>query len=297
MSSAAVETPASGHSPAHAVVSFALFYVVRLARQCPDCDVQYWTCTWDCYEQWGYQPICAELISYKTGNAEETTVFVNQCMAGCYVKAYEEFYAVQGFEPTFEQSGDPSCDDAWKRQQALDYDAFSSPDAFKYSELLPPEDDLPQWLQSELNAVKTNPSPSDDLELPLKLEECSVCQPGRDISGKAVLLQADGALAPAGAEETPAAGTPTETPDVPLPSPPSPPEVGPVVPADAPEAVASPVAPEPAMSPVAPSVEVTPAPVEVVIPGGSTASAALPTALSTTAVSLSSIVMLAHMFA
>ena len=189
-----------------------LLNATRLARQCVDCEVQYWTCSWNCYQEWGYQPICADLISYKTGSAEEVEVFPNQCIAGCYVKAYEEFYAIKGFEPKFEQVGDASCDAAWKREQALDYEYFSSPDSFKYAGLLPAEENLPQWLQDELANVKGSPNPADDLELPLKLEECSVCRAGRDISGKAVILQADGALAPAGAIEIPDStdGSPAE---------------------------------------------------------------------------------------
>ncbi len=186
-------------------------------------------------------------------------MFPNQCMAGCYVKAYEEFYAIKGFEPKFEQVGDASCDAAWKREQALDYEYFSSPDSFKYAGLLPAEEDLPQWLRDELATVKGNPEPADDLELPLKLEECSVCQAGgRDISGNAVLLQADGALAPSGAVEPsfPTAESPAEAT---MPS--ELPDTSTVVPAVEP-AVAPAVAPGPG--------QVTPAevpPPEVVVPG------------------------------
>ena len=246
-----------------------LLNATRLARQCVDCEVQYWTCSWNCYQEWGYQPICADLISYKTGSAEEVEVFPNQCIAGCYVKAYEEFYAIKGFEPKFEQVGDASCDAAWKREQALDYEYFSSPDSFKYAGLLPAEENLPQWLQDELANVKGSPNPADDLELPLKLEECSVCRAGRDISGKAVILQADGALAPAGAIEIPEStdGSPAEGL---LPS-----GLPAVVPIDAPAvvpidipAVVPAVAPEPEQAKPA---EIPSA--VVVVPGASTSAA------------------------
>ena len=267
------------------VALFVLPNATRLARQCPDCEVQYWTCAWDCYQEWGYQPICADLISYKTGSAEEVDVFPNQCMAGCYVKAYEEFYAIKGFEPKFEQVGDASCAAAWRREQALDYEYFSSPDSFKYAGLLPAEEALPQWLRDELANVKGNPNPADDLELPLKLEECSVCQAGgRDISGNAVLLQADGALAPSGAIEVP--GPAAESPaTIPLEIPAS--SIAPaVVPAVAPAIV-------PALAP-APGQAIIPADVpsiEVVVPGvvptdASLSVFALPSILFSTLLSL-----------
>ncbi len=274
--------PASGLLPAHPDV---LLRASRSARQCPDCEVLYWTCTWDCYQEWGYQPICADLISYKTGSAVEADVFPNQCMAGCYVKAYEEFYAIKGFEPKIEQVVDASCDAAWKRQQALDYEYFSSPDSFKYAGLLPAEEDLPQWLRDEVADVKGNPSPSDDLELPLKIQECSICRAGgRDISGNVVLLQADGALAPSGAVEpsVPTAESPEEAVEVPSEPPAESPE----------EAVEVPSEP-PAVSPGVPAVapgpeQLTPAEVpstEVVVPG------AMPSDASTSVIALPSILL------
>ena len=197
-------------------------------------------------------------------------MFPNQCMARCYVKTYEEFYAIKGFEPKIEQVVDASCDAAWKRQQALDYEYFSSPDSFKYAGLLPAEEDLPQWLQDEVADVKGNPSPSDDLELPLKIQECSICRAGgRDISGNVVLLQADGALAPSGAVEpsVPTAESPKEAVEVPS----EPPAVSPSVPA---------VAPGPE--------QLTPAEVpstEVVVPG------AMPSDASTSVIALPSILL------
>lgn len=189
------------------------------------------------------------------------TVFNNECEAGCYVKAYNEFYAVQGYEPKSEQQPDARCDAAWKRNQALDYQFFSSPDAFKYNNLLAKEEDLPRWMQDELAAVKADPSLVNDPQLALTLEECSVCKPGADISGRAVLLTADGSLAPEGnGGELPAASPATETP-IPIPD--------------------VPVMPSPALAPIlAPTLAPIPAPTtgsggpisspaEIVIPGSS----------------------------
>ncbi len=167
-----------------------------------------------------------------------------------------------------EQQPDASCDSAWRLNQALDYQFFSSPDAFKYNDKLPSEGELPKWMQDELAEVNADPSLANDPTLALTLEECSRCKPGADISGKEVLLTSDGTLVRAG--ETGSVTPPAS--EVPLPSVPG------LLPSMAPGLLPS-MAPGllPSMAPgPLPSVPaVTVPPTEIIVPGGPPPSAAI----------------------
>lgn len=151
-----------------------------------------------------------------------------------------------------EQQPDASCDAAWRLNQALDYQFFSSPDAFKYNDKLPSEGELPKWMQDELAEVNADPSLANDPTLALKLEECSRCKPGADISGKEVLLTSAGTLVRAG--ETGSVTPPAS--EVPLPS----------VPGLLPSMAPGPLPSVPA---------VTVPPTEIIVPGGPPPSAAI----------------------
>ncbi|KAI8107880.1 hypothetical protein M9435_002907 [Picochlorum sp. BPE23] len=160
-----------------ATVGLALLHG-SLARQCPDCDAQYWTCSWKCFETEGWQPICAQLESFTDGdnppNPENEEVFASACQAECYVEAFRDFDRVSDFSKKYDQKTSEECEAAWKTKQASDY-IFYSTQAFLYDGLLPSREELPEWLQSEVAAVEKDDS-LDMTEIAATLDECTTCK-------------------------------------------------------------------------------------------------------------------------
>jgi hypothetical protein len=199
--------------------------------------------------------MCAQLLSYKDGDngpdPDNVEVFMNQCEAGCYVTAYEDFAYLRGFEPKSEQKPNVDCESAWKKTQALDYDFFAN-EAFKYEGKLPPQNELPPWLQDELQSVSSDTQAIEDDNLLMILEQCKVCDPGAAISGYSVVFGNDRALAPVSSLEEPTEAPSPNASDIP----------GAVAPVAVPDL-------KPAVSPATGVVEVPPQPepeVEVVAP-------------------------------
>eukprot|EP00889_Picochlorum_renovo_P007484 jgi/Picre1/34514/NNA_001982.t1 len=151
---------------------------VYRARQCPDCDAQYWTCSWNCFETEGWQPICAQLESFTDGdnppNPENEEVFASACQAECYVEAFRDFDRVSNFSKKYDQKTSEECEAAWKTKQASDY-IFYSTQAFLYDGLLPSREELPEWLQSEVAAVEKDDS-LDMTEIAAHVDECTTCK-------------------------------------------------------------------------------------------------------------------------
>lgn len=115
-------------------------------------------------------------------NPDNVEVFVNPCDADCYAQAYEDFENIKGFIPQYEQQANSTCDSAWRIKQASDYDFFST-QAFLYEGLLPQNpEELPQWLQDEVQGLQNGSIAIDDTELEMTRAECSICDPSARIA-------------------------------------------------------------------------------------------------------------------
>lgn len=148
------------------------------ARQCPDCEAQYLQCAWKCYETDGWAPICGQLAFLADGDAPpdplNQEVFGSECIAGCYLDAFYSFDGLASIEydENYNQVYSAECEQAWKTQQALDFQLYSK--SFQYDGLFPDEQSLPQWLQNEIN--RTSASEIDADELYAILDSCRQCQ-------------------------------------------------------------------------------------------------------------------------
>lgn len=145
-------------------------------RKCPDCEAQYLQCAWRCYDSDGWSPICAQLAFFTDGDAPpdplNEDVFGSECMASCYLDAFGSFDRLSNIEKKYNQVKSAECEQAWKTQQALDYQLYSQ--SFQYDGLFPDEQSLPQWLQVELN--RTSASNIDADEQYAILDSCRQCQ-------------------------------------------------------------------------------------------------------------------------
>jgi hypothetical protein len=121
-------------------------------------------------------PICAQLAFLTDGDAPpdplNEDVFGSECMAACYLDAFVSFDRLSSINKKYDQEYSADCEQAWKTQQALDYQLYSQ--SFQYDGLFPDEQSLPQWLQIELN--RTSASEIDADEQYAILDSCRQCQ-------------------------------------------------------------------------------------------------------------------------
>ncbi|KAL4523333.1 hypothetical protein Ndes2437B_g00454 [Nannochloris sp. 'desiccata'] len=255
-----------------------LAYSSSNAARCPECQLKYNVCAWNCYNNGaGWTPQCVDYITAKeaalgpTRDPADFVVAPSECDAACYTENLGDLYQLDDFQVQYAQESASQCQDVWIQQQAIELKFMQTG---PYPEQVPTE--LPTWLSEEVARQESNPV--DVAEVLRALEQCQVCNADGP-AGRDVVVPAGGASSPISEPSGFPAFAPVPTPDT-VPTPASVPEVAPVpIPVPEPASAPAPVPElEPAAAPApAPAVPIaSPPPAPIVVP----ASAGIVTASS-----------------
>jgi len=146
------------------------------ARTCPDCQANYANCKWKCYQDGGWQPTCAQLLTFQQqsmGNPPDPSnvmLFSSACAAACYEQYMGSYMSLASVTPLYKQTTSSECEALWKTEAALDYQLYQRNPITAGVITDPP----PAFLENEIGNLSENTNAD---QVTTDLEKCMVCDP------------------------------------------------------------------------------------------------------------------------